>query len=55
MMGVGILLTCTIAFELFVLWRLRFDAFVMHPVAGPTILATILFFVFQADCCVFEF
>ncbi len=27
---------------------MRLDALVMHPVAGPTILATILFFVFQA-------
>jgi len=38
MMGVGILLTCTIAFELFVLWRLRFDAFVMGIVLGGTFL-----------------
>ena len=37
-MHVGILLACTIIFELFVLWRLRFDAVVVAIVLAGTCL-----------------
>jgi len=38
MNSVGILLACTVGFELFVLWRLRFDAVVVALVLAGTVL-----------------